>query len=91
LIYGYGAMIAAGWIENLLQAAVQGLLAGALAIYLYSRAVGILGAGRTAVFPALVPIMTVAIGYLALGEVPTAPQLAGLAIVMLGFWLALRR
>jgi drug/metabolite transporter (DMT)-like permease len=91
LVYGYGPMIAAGWTENLLQAAVQGLLAGALAIYLYSRAVGILGAGRTAVFPSLVPIMTVAIGYLALGEVPTVAQLAGLAIVMLGFWLALRR
>ena len=91
LIFGYGTMIAAGWAENLLQAAVQGLLAGALAIYLYSRAVSILGAGRTAVFPSLVPIMTVAIGYLALGEVPTTAQLIGLAIVMVGFWLALRR
>jgi drug/metabolite transporter (DMT)-like permease len=91
LIFGYGSMIAAGLTENLIQAAVQGLFAGALAIYLYSRAVAILGAGRTAVFPSLVPAMTVAIGYLALGEVPTMAQLAGLAIVMLGFWLALRR
>ena len=91
LIFGYGTMIAAGLTANLLQVAVQGLLAGALAIYLYSRAVTILGAGRTAVFPSLVPILTVTIGYLALGEVPTLPQVAGLAIVMLGFWLALRR
>jgi drug/metabolite transporter (DMT)-like permease len=43
------------------------------------------------VFPSLVPILTVTIGYLALGEVPTLPQVAGLAVVMLGFWLALRR
>jgi drug/metabolite transporter (DMT)-like permease len=91
LIYGYGTMLAAGWTENLLQVAVQGLFAGGLAIYLYSRAVAILGAGRAAVFPSLVPASTVAIGFLALGEVPTAWQLAGLTVVMLGFWLALRR
>ena len=91
LIHGYGTLIAAGWRENLIQFAVQGLLAGALGLYLYSRAVTILGAGRTAVFPSLVPVLTVAIGFLALGEVPTMPQLAGLAVVMVGFWLALRR
>jgi drug/metabolite transporter (DMT)-like permease len=91
LLHGYGSIIAAGWRENLLQFVVQGLLAGALALYLYARAVAILGAGRTAVFPSLVPVLTVAIGFLALGEVPTAAQLAGLAVVMVGFWLALGR
>ena len=41
--------------ENLLQIVVQGLLAGMLPIYLFARAVILLGAGRAATFPALVP------------------------------------
>ena len=41
--------------ENLMQVVVQGLLAGALPIYLFARAVILLGAGRAAMFPALVP------------------------------------
>ena len=44
-----------GWHENLLQAVVQGLFAGMLPIYLFARAVILLGAGRAATFPALVP------------------------------------
>ena len=43
------------WHENLLQAVVQGILAGMLPIYLFARAVILLGAGRAATFPALVP------------------------------------
>jgi drug/metabolite transporter (DMT)-like permease len=38
-----------------------------------------------------VPVLTVAIGFLALGEVPSLAQLLGLAVVMVGFWLALGR
>jgi drug/metabolite transporter (DMT)-like permease len=53
--------------------------------------VAIRGAGPTAVFPSLVPVLTVLIGFLALGEVPTLTQLAGLTVVMVGFWLALGR
>ncbi len=64
-------MIAAGWQENLLQAVVQGILAGPGAIYLFTRSVVLLGAGRAAVFPSLVPGFTLLIGFLALGEVPS--------------------
>ena len=82
----YGAHIVQfGLWENLLQVFVQGLLAGPLAIHLYSRAVNYLGASRTAAFPAMVPPMTLLIGFLALGEVPTWLQLTGLAVVILGF------
>jgi drug/metabolite transporter (DMT)-like permease len=83
-IYG-GHLLQFGWGENLLQAFVQGVLAGPLAIHLYSRAVVYLGASRTAAFPAMVPPMTLLIGFVALGEIPTWLQLGGLAIVALGF------
>jgi drug/metabolite transporter (DMT)-like permease len=91
LLYGYGTMLSANVTENLIQIVVQGVLAGALAMYLYARAVVILGAGRAAIFPSLVPGLTLLIAFVTLGIVPTWAQLAGLAVVMLGFWLALRR
>ena len=78
-------MIALGLGENLLQALVQGIFAGAGATYLFTRSVVLLGAGRAAVFPSLVPGFTMLIGFLALGEVPTLAQLAGFAIVLVGF------
>ena len=45
---------------------------------------------RAAVFPSLVPGFTLLIGALALGEPPSLAQLAGFAVVMLGFWLTQR-
>jgi drug/metabolite transporter (DMT)-like permease len=91
LIFGFQGMIAAGLAENLLQIAVQGGLAGAGAVYLYARAVNTLGAGRAAVFPALVPGFTMLAGFFILGEVPSLAQLAGLAIVVIGFRFAMKR
>lgn len=76
--------------ENLLQIVVQGLLAGALPIYLFARSVTLLGAGRAATFPALVPVFALVVGYLALGAVPSLPQVIGLVIVVVGFRLTLR-
>ena len=70
-----------------MQAVVQGAFAGAGAIYLFTRAVILLGAGRAALFPALVPPFTLLIGYLTLGEVPSVSQLIGLAVVLIGFRL----
>jgi drug/metabolite transporter (DMT)-like permease len=67
------------------------VLAGAGGIYLFTRAVALLGPGRAAVFPALVPGFTMLIGYLSLGVVPTLVQLAGFAIVTVGFAFVLKR
>ena len=91
LVYGVGNLIRHGWWENLLQIMVQGVLAGALPIYLFAHAVWALGAGRAATFPAVVPVFGVLIGFATLGVVPTWMQLVGLVVVLVGFQFTLRR
>ncbi len=90
VLSGFGRIIALGPWENLLQAVMQGLLAGPGAIYLFTRSVVLLGAGRAAVFPTLVPPCVLLIGWIALGIVPSVLQLIGLAIVLIGFRLTQR-
>jgi drug/metabolite transporter (DMT)-like permease len=87
LLLGTDSLVAAGFLENLMQAVVQGLFAGAGAIYLFARAVILLGVGRAALYPALVPPFTLLIGFLTVGEAPSLWQLLGLAIVLVGFRL----
>jgi drug/metabolite transporter (DMT)-like permease len=87
LLFAYGNFVAAGFYENLLQAVVQGVFAGPAAIYLFTRAVVLLGVGRAALYPSLVPPFSLLLGFLALGEVPSVSQLIGLAIVVAGFRL----
>jgi len=82
LFFAYDNFLAAGFYENLLQALVQGVFAGPAAIYLFTRAVILLGAGRAALYPSLVPPFTLLIGFLTLG---------GLGIVVLGFRLTQTR
>ncbi len=86
-IYRLGDVLAVGFYENVLQAVVQGALAGTGAIYLFTRAVILLGASRAVVFPSLVPPFTLLLGFIALAEVPTLLQFAGLVIVVIGFRL----
>jgi drug/metabolite transporter (DMT)-like permease len=90
LVFGFERMIGLGLVENLIQVAMQGIFAGAGAIYLFTRSVVLLGAGRAAVFPSLVPGFTLLIGFLVLGEVPSVAQLVGLAIVLIGFRLVVK-
>jgi drug/metabolite transporter (DMT)-like permease len=85
--FGFDRMIAAGWFENAVQAVVQGVFSGPLAIYLFARSVAALGASRAAVFAALVPAATLVVGFVALGEQPSMAQIAGLGIVLVGFRL----
>jgi drug/metabolite transporter (DMT)-like permease len=90
VLIGYQAMLHMNLWETLLQVVVQGVLAGALPIYLFARSIVLLGAGRAATFPALVPGFSLIIGYLALGIVPSIPQLVGLVIVVIGFRFTMR-
>jgi drug/metabolite transporter (DMT)-like permease len=90
LIAGFDGLLRMSFAENMIQVVAQGLIASALPIYLFARAVVLLGAGRAAVFPALVPGFGVIIGYFALGVVPSLPQLIGLLIVLIGFRFVVR-
>jgi len=87
LIGGVAHLSALGWRENLLQAILQGVLAGPAALYLLVRAITLIGAGRAAIFFSLVPPFVLLTGWLALGEIPTLLQLTGLVIVLFGFQL----
>jgi drug/metabolite transporter (DMT)-like permease len=89
-LVGFGRIAALGFWENLLQAVLQGLLAGPGAIFLFTRSVILLGASRAAVFPTLVPPCVLLIGWLALGIRPSILELIGLAVVLLGFRLTQR-
>ena len=89
--FGFQRMIAVGLWENLLQVVAQGMLSGVFAIFLFARSVTLLGAGRAAVFPALVPGFALAIGFVTIGEAPSALQLLGFAMVMVGFRYVLKR
>jgi drug/metabolite transporter (DMT)-like permease len=88
---GFGRVAALGFSENALQALAQGILAGPAAMYLFVFSVQTLGVARAAVFPAIVPALTLLVGWLLLGEPPTALQAAGLVTVLSGFYLAQRQ
>jgi drug/metabolite transporter (DMT)-like permease len=70
------------------QALLQGLLQSVITIMAFSRAVAILGVSRAVLFPAIVPAISVLIGIPALGEIPTALQLAGVGVVSTGMLIA---
>ena len=88
---GFERIAALGLWENVLQALIQGILAGPAAIYLFTRSVVLLGAGRAVVFPSLVPPCVMLIGWITLGEKASVMQLTGLAVVLIGFRLTQRR
>lgn len=87
---GFDNIVRMSWSENLLQIVVQGLISGVLPIYLFAHSVTLLGAGRAASFPALVPVFSLIVGYIALGTVPSLAQLVGLVIVVVGFRFVVR-
>jgi drug/metabolite transporter (DMT)-like permease len=88
---GFARVAALGLGENALQALAQGILAGPAAMYLFAFSIQTIGVARAAVFPATVPALTILIGWLLLGEPPTALQAAGLVTVLCGFYLAQRQ
>jgi drug/metabolite transporter (DMT)-like permease len=90
LLLCFDNMMAAGFRENLMQAVVQGFFAGAGSIYLFTRAVELLGVSRAALFPSLVPVFALVVGAVTVGELPSIWQLVGLAIVIAGFRLTQR-
>ena len=84
LLLGPGGLLAAPVESVAIQAGYQGLVAGGLAIILYSRAVAALGPARGALLPPLVPALGTFWAWLLLGEPVAGPQLAGAATVVAG-------
>ena len=64
-------------------------LVGVGALFLYTQTVALLGAGRATLFLPLNPAVTAIAAAMLLGEVPTAPEIAGMALVIVGMTIAL--
>jgi drug/metabolite transporter (DMT)-like permease len=73
------------------QVIVQGVLSGVVAVFAFGRSAQLLGAARSAAFPALVPVVATLAGIPVAGELPTALQVAGLAVVTAGLFISQRR
>ncbi len=71
------------------QAVFQGLLGGFLGITAYSFAVSHLGAGRAALFPALIPATATLVAIPMLGQQPNALQITGVVLCSLGLAVAM--
>jgi drug/metabolite transporter (DMT)-like permease len=83
-------LLQANWRDLVLQAGFQGVLIGTVSIFIYTRAVALLGATEVSFFTAAVPGITTLGGYVLLGETPSFATLAGVSLVSLGMLIALR-
>ncbi|MBZ9851663.1 DMT family transporter [Mesorhizobium sp. CA14] len=79
---------AAAATEIISQIVIQGILAGAAAMFLYTYVVGQLGPQMASLFLPGVPIATVFVGMAILGETPLAIQFAAIAIMAVGMGLS---
>lgn len=85
------ALFAVSTRELLLQVIVQGILIGAISIFVYTRAVASIGPTRTAFFTAAVPCVTTLSAVPLLGEIPTRAGAMGVCLVTLGMIIAVRQ
>lgn len=76
--------------EVLMQALVQGVVAGIVALYFYGDAVRRLGASRAAVLGSFTPVVAALAGIPLLGEIPSAVAWVAIVAVSAGVVLASR-
>lgn len=74
--------------EIAVQAALHGGVGATLSIILFNLGLVRLGAARAAAAGALTPTLTAVMGTVALAEVPSLPEAAGMAALTAGVWLA---
>lgn len=74
---------------SLLQALFQGVLVGVVALYLYARAVALLGPMQAALFVPLTPIVTAIIDLFWLGEQASLSEAVGMGAVISGMILCI--
>ena len=82
--YGLGHVRALPLAPMAVQALVQGLGQGVVAISAYSQAIRVLGVSRAVLFPAMVPAVSILVGIPIVGEVPNGVQIVGLVLVTAG-------
>ena len=70
-----------------LQAFVQGFLTAVISLFLFGRAVSILGASGGAAFPALCPAMTAMLAIPILGEWPTSIDWIAIILISAGVYV----
>jgi drug/metabolite transporter (DMT)-like permease len=90
LIYAYIAgrsVLKAPLSDIALQAIVQGFLTGIVALLLYGRMVGLLGATSGAAFLALTPAMTALMGIPILGELPSLTDWMAIVVISIGVYI----
>lgn len=87
---GSATLMSKGWAILATQVLVLGVLSGVVALFAFSRAVEYLGPGRASVFPALAPAIAILAGLPIAGVVPTPLQIAGLAVLTIGMFFAVR-
>lgn len=75
--------------DIVVQGAYQGVVVGALSILIFTRAVNSLGAARTGLFIASVPVLTTIGASLFLGENPSLTSIGFLILVTFGMILAI--
>lgn len=90
LLYAFApsGLHAAATAEIVSQIVIQGFLAGAAAMFLYTYIVRQLGSQTASLFMPCVPIVTVMIGMSVLGEMPTIVQFAAIVIMAAGMALS---
>ena len=88
-LYQFGDQILAVETETLLvQGLYQGVFASIGALYLYSKAISLLGASKGAIFSVLLPPLSLLLGSFLLEEVLTWVEVGGLILVCLGMLFA---
>ena len=78
------------WGDIALQGFYQGVLTSAFGVFAFNRAVVLLGTAAGAALSALIPVATLVLGLLLLGEVPGWTDTAAALLISLGV-LALNR
>ena len=85
---GLSPLLAVDSITLSVQILVQGVIAGAGALFFYAKMVEKLGASRSAIFPALAPGLAALMAWPILGHIPSGVETLGLVVSMLGLIIA---
>lgn len=80
---------AAPLFDVLMQAGFQGVLVSIVAIYAFNRSAELLGAVAGATLPALIPVVTLGLGVLVLGETARSGEVLSAILVTIGLSLIL--